>query len=222
MYKINYIDLNEKVYRALKEMILKNELRSGEKLNQEKLAIQLGVSRTPLQSAFYRLEKELLVEIKPRKGAFVKQLTLQDFHELYDIRGRLESLGAYEAAKRATQLEVNQLAKHLDIFQKVVKNKEYSTLMEADYHYHMAIMKMSKNDLLFRMIASYNLLIISNLEGLLKPPSRSLEEHRELFDAIKNKKAELAEKLMTLHIFDAKERIRERMANSSMNSEGEK
>jgi len=129
MYKINYIDLNEKVYRALKEMILKNELRSGEKLNQEKLAIQLGVSRTPLQSAFYRLEKELLVEIKPRKGAFVKQLTLKDFYELYDIRGRLESLGAYEAAKRGTQLEVNQLAKHLAIFQKVVKNKEYSTLM---------------------------------------------------------------------------------------------
>lgn len=218
MYKINFFNLNEKVYRALKEMILKSELKSGEKLNQEKLAIQLGVSRTPLQSAFYRLEKELLVEIKPRKGAFVKKLTLQDFYELYDIRGRLESLGAYEAAKRGTQSEVNQLAKHLAIFQKVVKNKEYSTLMEADYHYHMAIMKMSKNDLLFRMIASYNLLIISNMEGLLKPAWKSMKEHQEMFDAIRNRKAELAEKLMSLHIFDAKERIRERITNSTMNN----
>jgi len=212
MYKIKYLDLNEKVYRALKEMILRNELRSGEKLNQEKLAEQLGVSRTPLQSAFYRLEKELLVEIIPRKGAFVKKLALKEFYELYDIRGRLESLGAYEAAKRATQSEVNQLARHLAIFQKIVNNRETYNLMEADYQYHMAIMKMSKNDLLYRMIASYNLLIISNMEGLLKPAWKSMEEHREIFNAIKNKKSELAEKLMSLHIFDAKERIKERFA----------
>lgn len=219
MYKIKYLDLKEKAYRALKEMILKNELKSGEKLNQEKLAIELGVSRTPLQSAFYRLEKELLIEIKPRKGAFVKQLTLQDFYELYDIRGRLESLGAHDAAKKATQSEVNQLAEHLAFFQKVVKNKEHSALMEVDYHYHMAIMRMSKNVLLYNIISSYNLLIISNMKGLLKPAKKSLEEHREIFLAIKNKKAELAEKLMALHIFDAKERIRERIVNSAINSE---
>jgi DNA-binding GntR family transcriptional regulator len=214
MDKIKYLDLNEKVYRALKEMILKNELKSGEKLNQENLAGQLGVSRTPLQSAFYRLEKELLVEIKPRKGAFVKQLNLQEFYELYDIRGRLESLGAYEAAKRATHSEINQLAKYLADFQKIVKkNSESSALMEADYHYHMAIMKMSKNDLLYRMIASYNLLIISNMKGLLKPAKKSLDEHWEIFHAINNQKAELAEKLMSLHIFDAKERIKERFVD---------
>ena len=209
MYRIKYLDLNEKVYRVLKEMILKNELKSGDKLNQERLAQQLGVSRTPLQSAFYRLEKELLVEIKPRKGAFVKNLTLQEFYELYDIRIRLESLGAYESAKRATLPEINHLEKCLHIFQEKVDNDVYKDLMEADYNYHMAIMKMSKNDLLFRMISSYNILIISNMEGLLKPPTRSLEEHRELFNAIKNGRAELAEKLMTLHIFDAKERIKE-------------
>lgn len=219
MYKIKYLDLKEKAYRALKEMILKNELKSGEKLNQEKLAIELGVSRTPLQSAFYRLEKELLIEIKPRKGAFVKQLTLQDFYELYDIRGRLESLGAHDAAKKATQSEVNQLAEHLTFFQKVVKNKEHSALMEVDYHYHMAIMRMSKNVLLYNIISSYNLLIISNMKGLLKPAKKSLEEHCEIFLAIKNKKAELAEKLMALHIFDAKERIRERIVNSAISSE---
>ena len=211
MYKIKYLDLNEKVYHALKDMILRNEIKSGERLNQEKLAKQLGVSRTPLQSAFYRLEKELLVEIKPRKGAFVRHLSLQDFYELYDIRGRLESLGAYEAAKRATPSEINQLAKYLNNFQESVNNAEPKALMEADYQFHIAIMKMSKNELLYRIISSYNILIISNMEGLLKPPRRSLEEHRELYGAIKSGKAELAEKMMALHIFDSKERIKDRI-----------
>lgn len=211
MKKINYLDLNEKVYLALKEMILKNKLKSGEKLNQENLAKKLGVSRTPLQSAFYRLEKELLVEIKPRKGAFVKQLSLQEFHQLYAVRSRLESLGAYEAAIRSTDIEISQLADYLTDFQKVVNNnKESFSLMEADYNFHMAIMKMSKNDLLYRIISSYNLLIISNLKGLLKPALKSLSEHQEIFQAIKDKKADLAEKLMLVHILDAKERIGEK------------
>ncbi|MBN2396596.1 MAG: GntR family transcriptional regulator [Candidatus Atribacteria bacterium] len=213
MYKIEYLDLNEKVYLALKEMILKSELKSGDKLKQEKLARQLGVSRTPLQSAFYRLEKEFLVEIKPRKGAFVKHLSLQEFQELYDIRCRLESLGAYEAAKRATRSEITQLEKHLNIFQEKVERGDSPGILEADYNYHMAIMKMSKNVLLFRMISSFNILVISNMEGLLKPAIRSLEEHRELFQSIKNNQAELAEKQMYLHIFDAKERIQEKIVN---------
>ncbi len=72
MYKVKHLDLSEKVYHTLKNMILNDELKSGEKLNQQKLAQELGVSRTPILSAFSKLEKEVLVEIIPRKGTFVK------------------------------------------------------------------------------------------------------------------------------------------------------
>ena len=208
MYQVKHLDLSEKVYYALKNMILNDELKSGEKLNQEKLAQKLGVSRTPLLSAFSKLEKELLVEIIPRRGAFVKKLNYEEFLELYDIRARLEPLGAYEAAKHATEYEIRQLNKILDNFKKNISQYSSKNISKIDYDFHMAIMKMSKNDLLFKMISSYNIIILSNLEGLLKDPRQSLEEHIKIYDAIKEHNADLADKMMFSHLIDAKGRIK--------------
>ena len=147
MHKVKHLDLSEKVYHALKDMILNDELKSGEKLNQEKLARELGVSRTPILSAFSKLEKEVLVEIVPRKGAFVKKLNQKEFIDLYDIRARLEPLGAFEAAKNSTAHEVEQLERIINLFKKNISQYSPKQLSKIDYDFHMTIMKMSKNDL---------------------------------------------------------------------------
>lgn len=220
MYQIKYLDLSEKVYYALKNMILNDELKSGEKLNQEKLAQKLGVSRTPLLSAFSKLEKEILVEIIPRRGAFVKKLNYEEFIELYDIRARLEPLGAHEAAKHATEYEIRQLNKILDNFKKNISQYSSKHLSKIDYDFHTAIMKMSKNDLLFKMISSYNIIILSNLEGLLKDPRQSLEEHIKIYDAIKEHNVDLADKMMFSHLIDAKGRIKEKFLTETKSRKG--
>jgi DNA-binding GntR family transcriptional regulator len=211
MYKVKHIDLSEKVYSTLKNMILNDELKSGEKLNQEKLAQKLGVSRTPLLSAFSKLGKEILIEIIPRRGAFVKKLNYNEFLELYDIRARLEPLGAYEAAKHATAYEIKRLSKILDNFKRNILPYSSKYLSKIDYDFHMAIMKMSKNNLLFKMISSYNIIILSNLEGLLKDPHQSLEEHIKIYNAIKEHNADLADKMMFSHLIDSKGRIKEKI-----------
>ena len=211
MYQVKHVDLSEKVYYALKNMILNDELKSGEKLNQEKLAQKLGVSRTPLLSAFSKLEKEILIEIIPRRGAFVKKLNYEEFLELYDIRARLEPLGAYEAAKHATEYEIRQLNKILDNFKRDISQYSSKHISKIDYDFHIAIMKMSKNNLLFKMISSYNIIILSNLEGLLKDTRQSLEEHIKMYNAIKEGNADLAEKIMFAHIIDSKGRIKEKI-----------
>jgi len=205
------MDLSEKVYQTLKKMILSDELKSGEKLNQEKFAQNLGVSRTPLLSAFSKLEKEILIEIIPRRGAFVKKLNYEEFLELYDIRARLEPLGAYEAAKHATEYEIRQLNKILDNFKRDMSQYFSKHISKIDYDFHIAIMKMSKNNLLFKIISSYNIIILSNLEGLLKDPHQSLEEHIKMYNAIKEGNADLAEKIMFAHIIDSKGRIKEKI-----------
>jgi DNA-binding GntR family transcriptional regulator len=214
MYKVKHIDLSEKVYSTLKNMILNDELKSGEKLNQEKLAQKLGVSRTPLLSAFSKLGKEILIEIIPRRGAFVKKLNYNEFLELYDIRARLEPLGAYEAAKHTTAYEVKRLSKILDNFKRNILPYSSKYLSKIDYDFHMAIMKMSKNNLLFKMISSYNIIILSNLEGLLKDPHQSLEEHIKIYNAIKEHNADLADKMMFSHLIDSKGRIKEKILKS--------
>lgn len=214
MYKVKHLDLSEKVYHTLKNMILNGELKSGEKLNQQKLAQELGVSRTPILSAFSKLEKEVLVEIIPRKGAFVKKLNYKEFLDLYDIRARLEPLGAYEAAKHSTVHELNQLDKIIGDFKKNISRYSSKRLSKIDYDFHMTIMKMSKNELLIKLISSFNIIVLSNLEGLLKNPPQSLEEHIKIYNAIKEGNADLAEKIMHHHIIDSRSKIKRKISDN--------
>ncbi|TVR06400.1 MAG: GntR family transcriptional regulator, partial [Spirochaetaceae bacterium] len=94
MYKVEYEDLAQRVYKLLKQMILQGELCSGQRLPQDELAERLGVSRTPLLSAFSKLEREMLVETVPRRGSFVRAYSSEELLNIYDIRLRLEPLGA--------------------------------------------------------------------------------------------------------------------------------
>lgn len=207
MYKVEQKELSERVYESIKEMILKNQLVSGEKLNQEKLSLKLGVSRTPLLAAFSKLEKEMMVDLVPRRGAFVKKLSQKEFEDIFELRLRLEPLGAFEAASRRTPEEVRELKKRLKDFEKKVSGDYSKTIQEADYHFHMAIMSMSQNCLLHRIISSFNIVLISNLKGPLKKPAMSLAEHTEIYNEIECGNSEEAEKRMYEHIYDAKQNL---------------
>jgi len=71
---MEHVELVDRLYLTVKQMILDQQLVPGQKLVQEKLATELGVSRSPLLKALQRLESELLVESFPRRGMYVKQL----------------------------------------------------------------------------------------------------------------------------------------------------
>src|SRR6056297_12846 len=168
MHKLQYEDLPLKVYRALKEMILRGELSSGQKLQQEKLAETLGVSRTPLVTAFSKLEREMLIEIKPRKGAFVRHFSKKELLDIYDIRIRLEPLGAGEAALNGTDAQMAELRILLDAFRNAALTRQYDRIPEDDYLIHMKITEMSGNQILYQMVSNFSIIVIANLEGFPK------------------------------------------------------
>lgn len=202
MFKVHYEDLAEKVYKALKEMILTSELTPGMKLIQEDISERLGVSRTPLLAAFSKLEKELLIELVPRRGAFVRKCTLQELYRFADIRKRLEPLGAREAAESADGAGIAELRAVLESYRAAVSDGEVPKIKEKDYRFHMEIMKLSGNFVLLQMISSFNIVVISNQRGLLKPPERSLREHEALVEAIAAKDPDAAERAMFDHLVD--------------------
>ncbi len=205
---ITYEDLSEKVYKALKAMILAGELKPGEKLRQEELSSQLGVSRTPLASAFSKLEKEMLVELLPRRGARVRVLTREELLELYEIRLRLEPLGAAEAAASSDAEGHAALRALLTAYRTTVAEGQDMAIRRADYAFHLGIMRLSGNEALLRIVSSFNLVSISNQRGLLKPPARSLAEHQELVRAIEEGKAPEAERIMEAHLREARDALR--------------
>ncbi|GAB4369968.1 MAG: GntR family transcriptional regulator [Spirochaetales bacterium] len=207
MYKVEFEDLGTKVYKALKNMIISGELKPGEKLVQEELAERLGVSRTPLLSAFAKLAQENLVETISRRGAYVKKFSEQELVDIYDIRIQLEPLGAERAATFIEPDGISQLEQLLKEYDVATQAKDMNALKQIDYQFHMTIMKNSQNRLLYDMLSTFNVIIISNIKGLLKPPEKSDTEHHRLLEALKSKNPEEARRIMYEHILDSRSNL---------------
>ena len=104
-------NLDQKAYQILKAMIMDRQLLPGEKIPQEKLAEDLGISRTPLVNALKFLEKEKLVQSIPRRGFFMRTFTKKEMISIFELREVLEGLAARKAAQKITDNQIVQLGK---------------------------------------------------------------------------------------------------------------
>ena len=207
MYKVEFEDLGKKVYKALKMMIISGELKPGEKLVQEELAERLGVSRTPLLSAFSKLAQENLVETISRRGAYVKRFSEAELLDIYDIRIQIEPFGAYKAARAMTPQDIRHVEGLLRTFDEAARAGDMRELKRIDYDFHMEIMRCSGSKLLYDMLSTFNIIIISNIKGLLKNSEKSDAEHGLLMEALRKGDAEDARRAMYDHINDSRSNL---------------
>lgn len=197
-------DLSYPVYLAIRDMILKGELTPGEKLLQEKLALQLGVSRTPLLKALQMLEYDYLVESIPRRGMFVKKLSLSDMIDIYDVREGIECVAVRLVSERITPEGLNQL-KALWKPYLSMKNIDQKAYRKTDERFHSMILELSRNQLLQKTY-SKSLVEARVIQlGLQRPPEETLREHLALIEQIEKGNAEQAELIMKGHIRQSKE-----------------
>ena len=104
-----YLPLRDVVFNTLRDAILTGKLVPGERLMENQLAEKLGVSRTPVREALRMLELENLVELVPRKGAQVLDMTEKDIVNILEIRSALEGLATSLACKKMTKECLQQL-----------------------------------------------------------------------------------------------------------------
>ena len=198
MYKIETEVLGKKVHRALRAMIINGELRPGQKLIQDDLAEHLGVSRTPLLAAFSKLEQENLVITIPRRGAYVRQYTDKELLDLCNIRMRLESLGAREAALAGTD-DLSSLESILKKFDKAAVKKNEALVKQLDYDFHIEILRISGNKILYEMLFPYIIIVLSMSGFLMNYLEASRAEHHEILEALRAGDPDKAESLMYKH-----------------------
>ena len=125
------------VYQALRQAIISNGLKPGERLNVDDLARRLGVSLTPIRGAVQQLATEGLVEIRPRSGTFVASLNAKDVEETFRIRCALECLAAEDAITRMSAAEIRRMRDQLKHLRRVPKSTEECEAHErhrADLH----------------------------------------------------------------------------------------
>lgn len=138
--------LNDNVYARLRELILSNQLRPGEKLVDRDLAARLDVSRTPVRHALGRLAMMGLVEARSRRGYYVAQYTPEQMSDLYAFRKILEVNSARLAAQNAQPVHLREFKSILSSLEKLAANPEHrARTVELDLQIHELIARASGN-----------------------------------------------------------------------------
>jgi DNA-binding GntR family transcriptional regulator len=196
----------EAVYQELRGRILTSALLPGSMLSQEGLALQLGVSITPLREALRRLETEGLVKTLAHRTMTIPPLTRREVRELYAVRLQLDPLAAKLAAENATSEVIGEIV----TLASVAADKEPLT---ANRRFHRAIYTASKNLVLIELLEQlwnrtdrYRLLVLQ--DSALNAKAR--DEHIRIARAISVRESDRVAHLMYEHI-EATLRVLERM-----------
>jgi len=197
-------NLDAKVYDRLKAMILERKLLPGEKIPQEKLAQDLGISRTPLVNALKYLEKEKLVQSIPRRGFFVRLFTKQEMISIFELREVLEGLAARRAALNISDKEIEQLRGFFQSFQGQSDIKDIRAYAKEDRRFHNFLLGVGAKEFLKSILETYNIIIYSyqviSSEGLVQSPNESIQDHLGVIDAVSRRDEGAAENLMRNHL----------------------
>ena len=206
----SYKPLREVVYETLREAIRNGALAPGERLMEIQLAEELGVSRTPVREAIRKLELESFVVMLPRRGTYVANLSLKDINEVFEIRAALDGLAAGLAAERITEDELEQMERLMVEIADHIEQHNNQKIVEVDEAFHDILYRASRNERLVGII--YNLReqftrfrsVSINYPGRLQ---NTLEEHRQLVEAIAQRNPEAAQQKAREHIENAEQTL---------------
>ena len=199
------LSLADQIFNQLQYDILTGVYEKDELLTEIKLSEQLGVSRTPVREALSRLGQENLVEVTT-KGAKVIGISEKDITDIYEIRSRIEYLAARGAAENATDEELKEFKRILDLQEFYTKKGDNELSIDADSDFHSCLYRICGNRSLMYTLAPLHRRIIKYRRVSFETPQRALEslkEHTDIYNAIAAHDADLAEKLMNNHIHKA-------------------
>ena len=204
--------LADRAYNTIKDRLIMLDIRPGDPIDDDALAKDLGVGRTPVREALKRLEGDRLVVSYPRRGTFATGVDISDLAYISDIRVQLEPLAARRAAERTirpTQAELEELAAHIE--QLKVSEVDGTELMRWDLTVHRAIYRAAGNPHLEDVLIRYDNLatrIFCLFLERLPAVDEHVREHVELLRAIAAGDADHADDLAREHVLGFERAIR--------------
>ena len=206
----NHKPLREMVYEELKMQILKGSIIPGTRMMEVELAEEMGVSRTPIREAIRKLEKEGLVTIEPRRGAYASMISTEDLVEILEVRQDLEGLAAYFAADRMTDAQMEALRQVSASYDDAVKRGNMEDMIKHDTRFHHIIVESCRNKILVQMIEQLQELVLrfryiyyDNFRRAENMP----EEHAAILAAIAEGNADKARAAADIHVDRLKELV---------------
>ena len=199
----------ERAYFEIKRRILGNFYRPNLQVLEQDLALQLGMSRTPVREALIRLEREGLVEILPRRGMRVVPIAPEDMREIYEVLTCLEAQAAQRLAeRRPSEEEILPLTAALEEMEQALEKLDLETWAQADERFHRQLLELCGNRRLARMaLTVFDQVHRARMVTLrMRPlPRQSNLDHRALVDAILRGDGSAARAIHQKHRDDAME-----------------
>lgn len=197
--------LYQEVAARLRERIYSHELKPGDAIDEQTLAEEYGISRTPMREALKVLHAEGLVVLEPRRGCFVAELKEQDIDELFPLMALLEGRCAYEAVKKAKSADIIRFKELHDKLEKYAATNDVTKYFEQNCLCHDFVQKLADNYWLERVVTDLRKSLKLLRGRQLRLPGRlqeSLSEHRMLLAAFQNRNPAAAEKIMHDHLMN--------------------
>jgi DNA-binding GntR family transcriptional regulator len=192
------------VYQELRHKIVTKQLKPGQRLPEVNIAVQMGVSRTPVREALRRLASEALVIIIPNSGARLASPTRKEMEDTFVVRERLECLAVNLAARRVSERHLRRLEETLMEEERAFQEQNLELYLEVNETYHRIIAEASGN----KVLADYveNILARTNVYMVFYDPFYNVEsnpstmDHRAIIDALRERNDEKAVDLMRKHL----------------------
>lgn len=196
--------LKQRAYLKLKRLILAGELNSGTVLSVRQLAAQLNMSRTPVHAAIERLEADGLVTLAPQQGVMVREMSMQDVVNHYQIRQALEPFVLSRLAGQLSEEQIRQLRENQSRYGEASRKQQVDEVVEIDAEFHRLLFRFFGNDeitgVLERLSDRIRRVIYRISQKSPDRMSESCNEHQAILEALIDGDGERAARLASEHL----------------------
>jgi DNA-binding GntR family transcriptional regulator len=197
--------LSDYALKYIRDMIMRNEIKSGERIVETTIARRLGISQTPIREALRELEAMGFVEIQPYVGCRARTVTQKELYEAYHLRSLLESYAVSEALANIGDRTHRELKAALDAMHRAAKRHDIISYTLNDVEFHKIIVKAANNPLLYklwRMISASQWTLLT-IESSGEPITFFASMHDPILDAIKQNDTAGTQALLESHFADS-------------------
>lgn len=195
--------LYQEVAERLRQRIFTSQLSPGNWIDEQRLAEEYGISRTPLREALKVLASEGLVNLRPRRGCYVAEISVNDLRDIFPLLALLEGRALAEIIARGQTDDLDELELLHDKMERAARDGKTQRFFDANQEFHQKIQELSGNRRMLAIVQDLRKVMRLYQHGFLRHGDRlhqSLEEHRHLMEAIRARDAAHAETAMRNHL----------------------
>jgi DNA-binding GntR family transcriptional regulator len=210
MSKVSSVLLRKQVYDYVLRLMLTGQLNPGEKILEERLSRELGVSRTPIREALRLLESDGYIQVTARRGAVVAAISAQEVKDVFDVVSALEGRAVLLACPLLDDAKLKRLRELNGILREIAAKGDIVKYLNVNHSFHALILNACPNALLLEQIGKFRNRVERFRMLSLSAPARlehSVDEHEAIIEALAARQGARSKALQERHVLNAAEAI---------------